>query len=331
MQLPQDLRAALESELSSLPAKRLSTAAMELSHRYREASPAKGAPLVRSREDVAAYAAVRLPATFAAVYAALRQAKGRLPSLEPRTLLDAGAGPGTAMWAAAALWPSLAEVTLLERDADMIHVGRRLAAHSRSAALQQAEWVPTNLAKAWETKAHDLVTAAYVLGELPQGSQEMLVHTLWEKTQSLLVLVEPGTPAGFSRIRTARDQLLAAGAKTIAPCPHDAACPLSGTDWCHFAQRVERSSLHRLVKAGVLSYEDEKFSFVAVSRLDPVPIHGRVIRHPQVRGGHVRLEVCAPQGLQSTVITRKDRDLFRKARDLIWGSAMVCENDDELK
>lgn len=80
-----------------------------------------------------------------------------------------------------------------------------------------------------------------------------------------LVVVEPGTPRGFQQILEARTQALASGAAILAPCPHDATCPMQGSDWCHFAARVERSRTQRQLKGGELGWEDEKFSYVVIT------------------------------------------------------------------
>ncbi len=327
MQLPQDLRQALDAVALSLPPQEISSAAQDLSRRYREGRAPGRAPFVRTAKDVAAYAAVRLPATFAAIDAALRHARDALPGWQPGSLLDVGAGPGTALWAAVDVFQGLRQATLLERDPEMAALGRMLAARSNSPVLPSAQWVQADLIGAWDAQPADLVTAAYVVGELPDGARDDLVARLWQKTLGLLVLVEPGTPAGFQRILRARDQLLRAGAQVAAPCPHGDACPMAGGDWCHFAQRVERSRVHRQAKGGDLSYEDEKFSFVGLSRIAAQPAAGRVIRHPQARGGHVHLEVCSPHGLEHTVVSRRDGPRYRIARSLSWGSPLPSPDD----
>ncbi|MFL5624539.1 MAG: small ribosomal subunit Rsm22 family protein, partial [Ktedonobacteraceae bacterium] len=245
----------------------------------------------------------------------------RQPYWQPLTLLDAGAGPGTAMWAASELWPSMQHCTLLEREVAMISMGKKLSSHARSVAVRQAQWQRTDLLSGWESAPHDLVLTSYVLGELPPNQQEALLNKLWSVTAGTLVIIEPGTPLGFSRIRSARQYLLSAGANILAPCPHELACPVAGSDWCHFAQRISRTHLHRQAKRVDLPYEDEKFSYVAVSRSHGLPITGRILRHPQIRPGHIHLELCTPDGLKSSTISRKDRAAFRIVRDMHWGSA----------
>lgn len=327
MELPIDLRTAIDGELASLSSRKLAISAADLSKRYRTERVSKGETFMQSDQDVEAYAAFRMPATFAAVYSALKQAKDRTPNWSPQTLLDVGAGPGTAMWAAASIWPELKSVTLLEREEGMMALGKRLATYSPLDTVSDAKWLKVNIIDNWEETPKDLIILSYVLGELPQSYGTALIQKLWELTSGMLLIIEPGTPAGFSRIKKAREQLMEVGAKTIAPCPHNKSCPMTEDNWCHFAQRISRSRLHRQVKSAELAYEDEKFSFVCVSRMPGVSIQGMVIRHPQVRSGHIHLELCTPEGLTGSVVTRKNRELFRSARNLHWGSAIALKDD----
>jgi ribosomal protein RSM22 (predicted rRNA methylase) len=322
MDLPADLRRALSGELAAVPQKHLATAVARLSARYRTASPLAHGGFLRAPTDVLAYVAYRMPATFAAMHAALDEVRARQPLWRPRTFLDAGAGPGTGMWAAGEIWPELQRFTLLEREEGMISLGRRLAAHTRSAALRRADWRRLDLSSSWDEVPHDLVIASYVLGELSPALQERLLARLWSLTLGALVIIEPGTPAGFAHILRGRQHLLRAGATIVAPCPHMQPCPLASNDWCHFAQRLTRSRLHRQAKQADMQFEDEKFSYVAVARSPGLPIAGRVIRHPQIREGHIHLELCAPDGLKSTTVSRKDRAAMRQARALNWGDAL---------
>jgi len=323
MDLPDDLQAALSTALETVPVRRVSRATYDLSERYRAGHARSPERFLRSDEDILAYAAFRLPATYASVHAALTQVRLRRPGWRPRTLLDVGAGPGTATWAAAAVWPELEAARLLERDERMIGLGRKLAAGATSAVVREAKWRRTDVGRGWDLDSYDLVVAAYLLGEAPQS--DGVVDRLWSSSADTLVLVEPGTPRGYFLVLAARDQLLGMGARTLAPCPHDRFCPLGEDDWCHFAQRIARTPLHRSVKRGSLSYEDEKFSYVALSRTAGLPIAARVIRHPQSRPGHIYLDLCTPAGIERTVVTRSMKSEFRQARDLRWGSAIPAD------
>ena len=270
----------------------------------------------------AAYLAVRLPATYAAVSAVLAQVPpARLTGVH--SVLDLGAGPGTATWAAMAACPALTNATQVDRSASLLSLGARLAAAAtgqRAVALTQH--VADISATGWP--ASDLVIAAYALAELPAAAQVRTVTAAWKATRQLLVLVEPGTPAGFDRIHAARTLLIASGAHIVAPCPHEGACPMRSSadegDWCHFAVRVPRSRRHRQIKGGTLGYEDEKFAcLVASPEASLTRVGGRVLRHPRVEKGRIVLTLCASDGTHHRqVVTRRD-EAWRAARKAEWG------------
>ena len=169
----------------------------------------------------------------------------------------------------------------------------------------------------------DLATAAYVLGELTTAQQSALVALAAQAAPAVL-LVEPGTPAGHRRILAARAQLLAAGYVIAAPCPHQLGCPLDvAGDWCHFGARLQRSAVHRQAKGAELSYEDEKYSYVAAVRPDSLAVAaapGRIVRRPQQRKGLVMLSVCAQDGIVGRELVGKSKgELYRHARKISWG------------
>jgi ribosomal protein RSM22 (predicted rRNA methylase) len=275
-----------------------------------------------------AYVAYRLPATFAAAHASLTEVRRLKPDWEPSTLLDLGGGPGTAAWVATSLWPSIRQVTIVEQDVHMIQAGRELAAGSVRPALRQAQWLETDITGVRVSEPADLVTAAYVLGELPDTDVDSTVASWWRSAADTLVAIEPGTPIGYSHIIRTRQRLLRDGATTVAPCPHDRPCPLRPTDWCHFSQRLPRSRVHRSAKDGTLSYEDEKYSYAAMSRHPAIDVTARVIRRPHSARGLVRLVLCTEDGLETPVITRRDGEVFKRARRLTWGSAVFADQTE---
>lgn len=145
------------------------------------------------------------------------------------------------------------------------------------------------------------------------------LERLWAVTGQFLVIIEPGTPFGFSQIREMRDFLIAQGAHLLLPCPHAGPCPMAGGNWCHFSARVERSSAHRKVKGASLNYEDEKFSYVVFSKQLLPRCEGRVIRRPVQGQGFVKLQVCSPSGLVEKTISKKNKEEFRYAKKIKWG------------
>ncbi|GAB4820160.1 hypothetical protein N2152v2_007206 [Parachlorella kessleri] len=297
-----------------------------------------------------AYAATRMPACYAALRRVLGEVAARRPGWRPETMLDFGAGPGTATWAAQQVWRDAPlQVSAVEPSPYMTWLGQRVwtahrqafqehqatqqaqqAAHQAQQAAEQAQqqgqgqgqgqeqaidgepgaggaapaaaevqwqatWRGRELSQArldpavadnayattpggsvggfdlppaaaeaavfaagslvesrlenegreghdeeleageeghvpapaprlrWlsrlpravssSRKRYDMVVAAYVLGELRTDEQRRkAVEELWQRTDGLLVLVEPGTPAGFAHIIAARSQVLAAAA-----------------------------------------------------------------------------------------------------------------------
>ncbi len=318
MELPPALRTAVEAALAGVSTDALAASAAALSARYR-AELRDGRFHVDEEGAARAYLAARLPATYAATRSALEAAATALPHFAPESQLDLGAGPGTAVFAAADLWPSLAGATLIEGSAAMRRVGQDLAASDSLAR----RWLAADLAGGPPPlEAHDLVTITYVLDELEPAARDRLVEAAFAATTGILVIVEPGTPAGWQRILAARAALIAAGATIAAPCPHQAPCPIAPPDWCHFAARVARSRVHLRAKQASVPFEDEKFIYLAASRSRPENRPSRVLAPPRAASGRVMLKLCRGDGSRADrLVTRREGDAFRAARRADWGDA----------
>ncbi len=306
------LQALLDESVPLTAALRRTVAAQSALYR------ATGAAAMTTSADVDAYLATRMAATMAATGAAMRAVAASLPSWAPRTILDAGAGSGSAAWAASAIWSTLTSAIGIDRSQPMLGHAARLASDSGIPVLETAQWITADVRRASVGPA-DLVTASYVLGELALPDRRDLVHRLWSAATGVLILVEAGSADGFARIRDARAQLIGAGAAIAAPCPHDANCPMVDPDWCHFGARLPRSRLHRRAKEVTLSYEDEPYAYVAATR-EPVDRAARVLTRPTVRKGAIGLRLCTTDGIHDRVVSRRDGTAFREARHARWGA-----------
>ncbi|SEE68181.1 small ribosomal subunit Rsm22 family protein [Ruania alba] len=320
--IPGPLAAAAEDVLAAHRPAEVARAARALSERYLADRPARE-PIMDSDLRAAAYVLTRMPATFAAARFALDQVIEAVPDLHPRQIVDLGAGTGAMSWAAVDAFAGIERVRVVDYSAAALALARRMLAPSGAAV----EHVVARLDRgdaggdgrgAGGARA-DLALAGYVLGELDTAGRDAVVDRLLRSADTVVVL-EPGTPAGYARVLRVRDQMLEAGMRIAAPCPHEQTCPLTDGDWCHAATRLVRSSAHRQAKGGSRDFEDEKFAYVAATRLAVQPPGARVLRHPQVRPGHVQLELCADDGTaRALTVTKRDKAAFRAARKVAWG------------
>ncbi|MCO5063002.1 MAG: methyltransferase type 11 [Rhizobiaceae bacterium] len=320
MELPPRLRAAIDGMLEGVPLSALQAASANLSQRYRS-EVRDGRLHLSDALAIKAYLAARMPATYAAIRTSFAMLDDALPGFSPLSLLDAGAGPGTVLWAATDCWPSLERAEMLDASSEAANMGRTL---SRDLPGIESRWSEGDATLALETApAVDLVTLAYVLDELPPQAIPGLVVRLWRAAKQVLVIVEPGTPAGWHRILQSRDILLGEGAHIAAPCAHEKPCPLKAPDWCHFSRRVARARMHRLAKGGEAPWEDEKFIFLAATRTATAPRSARVIAPPRQGKGRIDLKLCAPDGQTDyRTVSKRQNETFRIARRVEWGDAV---------
>src|ERR1700675_685829 len=111
--LPAELKAALDGKLRGFSRNDAASRSATISQTYRDGG---GSGAIRSEADALAYALARMPATYAAVTASLNALREITPHFAPKSLLDVGAGPGTATWAAAEGFSSLQDFTLFDAN-----------------------------------------------------------------------------------------------------------------------------------------------------------------------------------------------------------------------
>ena len=319
MQLPAALTQGIDELTRGIARSELVRASADLTSKYR--GERTGRPKLE-RVHQAAYLISRLPATYAAISHVVMELKDRIPALRVESMLDLGSGPGTAMFVLAELFPELNTIVLVEDVPEWIAIGKQLAKYSERGAVRSAEWQQGSVTQQFSSNVFNVVTISYVLNELRSEHGIALAIAAWKRAGKLLLIMEPGTPAGFERIRQVRQKLIAEGGHIVAPCPHEGDCPMTTGDWCHFSERLERSSVHRQAKSAVLGFEDEKYSYVAVARESVSLPAARILRQPRKHSGHVELELCTPEGLKRETISKKQGASYKAARRAGWGDAI---------
>jgi ribosomal protein RSM22 (predicted rRNA methylase) len=325
--MPAALLQALAARLEGRSRQELRTRAQALSAGYRLHETT--ATAIRDEADALSYALTRMPATYAAIAHVLARLARARPDFIPLSIVDVGCGLGAATYAAQAIWPSLDRATLMDQSAVFLKLARELAQESGASLLSQAQFLNRDFVTGAPESQADLVIVSYALTEAPDSLLSEVAERLWDKTQAeIFVIVEPGTSRDYARLMRVRTHLLHQGARIVAPCPHEQACPLV-EDWCHFTTRLPRSKAHQFLKGAHVPYEDDKFSYLILTRaLATAPLSARLIAAPHMSKIGISARLCTTNGIEETFTARRDKALYKEMRRKEWGDPLVAHSKE---
>ncbi|TMW68321.1 hypothetical protein Poli38472_005789 [Pythium oligandrum] len=295
-------------------------------------------PYLYGPNETMVYLAQDVEMTYACAHQAFRQLQAKRPKFAPMSMLDFGAGPGTASWVAKDFYgESLSRYRVLEPSQSMVDAAEVLLdgfpglSVRRSLAEMKRE-IQNGL-------RYDLITVNFVLSEITNDYERVaIMSALWEllSDKGVLVIVDRGSTWGSHQVRSARQFLLDCvaeeeneNAKILAPCPHQFECAAKGNTWCHFVQRSPRVQYPRdATTKRWHGHKVSKFSYVVMEKREgkvdetPEPL-ARLIRGPLLANRHVHLDLCMPDGeLERRAVTKGKsiREAYRAARKAHWGA-----------
>lgn len=289
--------------LIKTPIPELIKARAALTERYRTHQDKR----MRNLAEKESYLLTRFPATFAVA----EQVFSKIP-FPYDSLLDVGSGPGTASLAALEQ-NTLKSITCIEQDKTLLDWAKAL--------MPQAECKLADFTVNHFTP-HDVVVFSYSIGEIKDPYP--IIEKGYIAATKALIIIEPGTPYAYQNLMAIRSFLIQKGANIVAPCPHLKPCPLLGKDWCHFSARVQRTRLHKLLKGADLGYEDEKYSYLIVSKT-PFIGDARIIRPVEKHSGHLKMILCTDEGIQDKTFTRSMEN-YSKLKKFEWGDSLPRES-----
>lgn len=157
----------------------------------------------------------------------------RNPKFSPESLMDFGAGLGSASWAGVhEFGKSLKRVAAIEPNVNMRQLGKFLTKDVEPEILwtDSLSMIP---GAGSERGQFDIAIIGYVLPELPSAkAREVILDTIFSrvKKNGYFVLVDYGSPKGFRFINDFRNKIIEMPreeANIVAPCPHHKKCPLA--------------------------------------------------------------------------------------------------------
>ena len=309
MKIPDILENAIEEKLNHVKLTELKQYASQLSEKYMY-QERTGDTLLNTELEALAYSIMRMPATYGAVYTALKHTLERIDG-NIQSVVDIGAGTGTATWAISELLDTK-DIQCFEREQVMLELGKSFM--SQNPNLKDVSWNYMDIVKDDLDIKADLVVTSYMLNEIKPESRKDVINKLIKSSNHLILIIEPGTPEGFKNIKEVQKTAIENGLHIVAPCTFQDICPLPDEDWCHSIVRMERTKVHKLLKNADLPYEDEKFSYVAISKEKYDNSGSRILRHPMIKKGKITLKICYNGRIEDMIVTKKDKELFKAVK-----------------
>ena len=314
MKIPELLENEIEEKLNHIKLTELKQYASKLSEKYMY-QERTGDTLLNTELEALAYSIMRMPATYGAVYTALKNTLERI-DCNIQSVLDIGAGTGAATWAISELLETK-NMQCFEREQVMLELGKSFM--SQNPKLKDVSWDYMDIVEdKLDTKA-DLVVTSYMLNEIKPENRKDVINKLINSSNQITLIIEPGTPEGFKNIKEVQKIAIENGLHIVAPCTFQGVCPLPDEDWCHSIVRMERTKVHKVLKNADLPYEDEKFAYIAISKEKYDNSGTRILRHPMIEKGKITLKVCHNGKVEKMAVTKKDKELFKMVKKKICG------------
>lgn len=159
-----------------------------------------------------AYLSQRALPAFASARAVMTEVQARMADFNPETVLDFGAGAGSAAAASRSVWDTVGEVTAVEPSQSMTEALRTvLGADVADLRVRRSLTQLLPHVTGQETPQHDLVLAHHVLTDLPDdGARATAVALLWRMLRpgGVIVISEFGDAFGSHTVRCARQMLI---------------------------------------------------------------------------------------------------------------------------
>lgn len=231
--------------------------------------------VVYTQAQAVAYLYCRMPYTYQVCKRILNELLFRMPEFKPKSVLDFGAGLGSAIWSAFHTYEGLiTKYAAVEPNRDMRRLGKFLTSTINTEILW-VESITMIPGAGIERGKFDIIFVSHVLQEIPTAKLRLMVlETLWNRlsNEGVLIVVEPGSPKGFRFITDIRKWVIEKGredANIIAPCPHHNECPLANKDntWCHFSQlsyKFEKDVITKTQKEKTIF--NEKYTFLSIKK-----------------------------------------------------------------
>lgn len=309
MRIPQELEQAIENEIKDIKLSELKNEAEKLSNRYLN-EERTGKTLLSKEIEAWAYSIMRMPATYGAIFTVLKNTLNIIKNNKFKTLLDIGSGTGASIWSVQEQL-EIEKIVCLEREEAMRKIGQSLLKYNEKQI--DVEWINKDITKEDLPNA-DIITMSYVINELSEKNRKLLIEKLLKLDSKIILIIEPGTPEGFKNIKLIQEMALNNGKYIIAPCTSQQVCKLPENDWCHSIVRMERTKIHKILKNAELSYEDEKFSYIVISKDKYNLPESRILRHPIIEKGKITVKLCTKGNIEKKIITKKDKENFKKVK-----------------